>query len=160
MFEKIENYLRSKNWSYSISENKSVFLFSITGLNGTFQCSIQIFEETFLFGFITHLGIHCPANKQIDVLKLLNRLNNILIFGNFEMNEIGDIKHRTALYCEAIELTPEIIEPIIMRNIINIDFAAQPLTKFMFDVLDEDAVYEILIPKNLPSSDTVTPIEE
>lgn len=144
MFQKVIEYLDKRGWRYSnVKEDGSIFI-SLSHDNGTYHCQIYAKPDTDIFAFISFLGTRCPYDKMESVLKLINLANNNLLYGNFEINAAGDIKHRTSIYLENINIADEIIEGIIMRNIFSIDSASPIFSKIMFGgMTNEDAYFEL-----------------
>lgn len=149
MIEKIIDYLKVQRWVYNKSESNSNLSFPLTGVNGLFHCWVIIEETQSLFTFITYLGTNCPSDRKVETVKLLNRVNANLLYGNFEMNINGEIKYRTSICYEDIIVTTKVIENIILRNIYNIDLAAPFLSRFMFGSITEDEVYTNFFPPQI-----------
>lgn len=141
MFQKIIEYLNQVGWSYSIKEEGNTIFLSLRNNNGTYHCVIEVREETHLLGFISFLGSHCPMEKFNIILNFINAINNTILHGNFEINTLGDIKFRTAIYLDELELTRSIINGIIIRNLQYMDNANPIFSKIMFgEMKNEDAL--------------------
>ena len=151
MFQKVTEYLTKRGWSYSKKDDDSVFI-SLTHDNGTYHCVFYIREEINMLALVSYLGTHCPPDKLDRVLKLINSANNNMLYGNFEINSAGDIKHRTSVHLENIEVTDDIIEDMITRNIYNIDLANPIFSKVMFGDMTNDDAYDRLFPYHKPES--------
>jgi hypothetical protein len=162
MLEKIIDYLKRKDWTFTYGKVPNVLFFPINGFNATFNCIVDINEDNSSFLFITFNGTTCPQDKRIKLAELLTRLNNNLRYGNFEMGmESGEIKFRTSLNFEAIELNDKIIDNIILKNIYIHDFSFPFLSKFLFGNMTMDEVYNNLYPSPpLENKQEVPLIEE
>lgn len=159
MLQKVIEYLKKRGWSYSSKSDDSLFV-SLTHDNGTYHCIIYVKEKTKIFAVVSFLGTHCPPEKLDYILKLLNLANNNLLLGSFEINEAGDIKYRTGINLEYIELTDDIIEDLIMRNIYNIDIANPTFHKVMFGDMTSENAYLEIFPNPKPQFKNIEDIEE
>ncbi len=159
MFQKVIEYLKKRGWSYSSKADDSLFI-SLTNDNGTYHCIIYIKEKTKILAVVSFLGTHCPPEKLDLILHLLNLANNNLLLGNFEINEAGDIKYRTSINLDYIELTEDIIEDLIMRNIYNIDIANPTFHKVMFGNMTSDSAFLEIFPTPKPGIKNIEDIEE
>jgi hypothetical protein len=67
------------------------------------------------------------------MLELLNILNYQLFFGNFEMGlEDGEIRYRSSISFNNIELNSSFIEELIMASIITMDKTLPSIMGLMF----------------------------
>ncbi len=82
MRSKLIEYLQEKEWRYSEGRDPNIITFSLSGLNGIFNCVASIDEKESRFFFITFWGINCPFDKRIDMAVLLNTINSNLIYGH------------------------------------------------------------------------------
>ena len=155
MLEKVTEYLESRNWVYTQKNN--IFTISLEGINGIFHCVLRPREDISFLSFVSFFGTNCPFDKRNEVAALLTHLNSNLLYGNFEMNlENGEIKFRTGLYYEGMELNNTIIENIIIRNIYSMDVSSIQISKFIFGNESITEVYNTLY----PSSPLVEDIKE
>lgn len=147
MLEKIIDYLQRRDWSYTPSKISGVLFFPVNGVNGIFNCAVEVSKSDSFFLFITFSGTNCPPEDRQRFSELLNRINFNLKFGNFELGmESGEIKFRTSLCYEEIEINDKIIENIIIRNIHMHDFTFPYFNKFLFGSTSMDEVYAHLFP--------------
>jgi len=151
MLEKIIDYLKKREWSYTLSKISGVLFFPVKGVNGTFNCAVEVSNNDFFFLFISFNGTNCPPEHRQRFSELLNRINFNLKFGNFELGmESGEIKFRTSLYYEEMEINDKIIENIIIRNIHIHDFAFPYFSKFLFGSIPMEEVYARIFPSANP----------
>jgi hypothetical protein len=145
MVEKVIEYLDGKQWVYT--KKDSILTFALSGLNGVYHCVIRVREEVSFISFITYLGTNCPANKRPELAQLLTHINSNLLYGNFEMNLFdGEVKFRTGLYYEGVELNNTLIDNLIMKNIYAMDVSSYQFSKFMFGNVTIPEVYDALYP--------------
>lgn len=151
MLEKIIDYLKKREWSYTLSKISDVLLFPVKGVNGTFNCAVEVSNNDFFFLFVSFNGTNCPPEHRQRFSELINRINFNLKFGNFELGmESGEIKFRTSLCYEEMEINDKIIDNIIIRNIQIHDFAFPYFNKFLFGSIPMEEVYARLFPSDNP----------
>lgn len=150
MLEKLTEYLKRKGWVFTQGKLPNLLILAINGFNSTLNCVIDADEEDSMLLFISFNGTICPEDKRLQLAELLTRINYNLRYGNFEMGiDNGQIKFRTSLYTEDIELTDKIIDNIIIKNIYTHDFSFPFLSRFLFGQMTMDEVYDNLYPKQL-----------
>lgn len=72
--------------------------------------------------FLSVLPVRVPANKQLDVLDYLNRINWEIAVGNFEMEPSdGEVRFRTSIDCADGEMTLRMIAVLLYRNLMICD---------------------------------------
>lgn len=160
MLEKVTDFLKKRDWSYTPSKVSGVLFFPVYGVNGIFNCIVDVSDSDNFFLFVTFNGTTCPSDDRVRFAELLNRINFNLKFGNFELGmESGEIKFRTSLCYEEMEVNEKIIENIINRNIHIHDFAFPYFNQFLFGSTSMTEVYNILFPSSTPArlADSETP---
>lgn len=141
----IKAFLDSQQWQFTQIEGKNVLLFGIDGKNGNFQCIADLIEEEKRFIFFSIYGANTPLDKRQLMLELLNALNYRLFFGNFEMDlENGEIRFRTSILFNNIELNQNFIEELIMINIITMDKGLPSIKGLMFRDISIAQALELL----------------
>jgi hypothetical protein len=141
----IEQFLDKKKWKYTKLKDSNVFLFGITGKNGTFQCVIDLGESEKEFGVYSICSVNAPNDKIPLVPELLNIFNYYLFAGNFEIDHFdGEIRFRTTMYLYDLELTDTFIEEFIMSNIVIMDKYLPGIIGFTFnDLTINDAIMKV-----------------
>ena len=74
--------------------------------------------------------------------------------------ETGEIKFRTSLFFETIEINDKIIDNVILKNIYIHDFSFPILSKFLFGDMTMDDVYNNLFPSATLENKETKLIEE
>lgn len=140
----IKDFFKSQEWQFTQVEGKNVLLFGIGGKNGNFQCIADLIEEENRFVFFSVCGANTPSNKRREMLDLLNNLNYKLFFGNFEMDlEDGEIRFRTSISFNHIELNLKFIEELIMSNIITMDISLPSIVGLMYGEITVEKALEL-----------------
>ncbi len=62
------------------------------------------------------------------------------------MNENGDIKFRTGLIYEGVELNKKLIDHVVLGNVTVLDYSAPYLSQFMFGSANKEEVYSHIFP--------------
>lgn len=141
----IKDFLISQEWQFTQVRGKNVLFFGISGKNGNFQCIVDLIEEENKFIFLSVCGANTPSKKRQEMLELLNNLNYKLFFGSFEMNiEDGEIRFRTSISFNNIELNQKFIEELIMSNIITMDKSLPSIMGLMFGGISVEKAIELL----------------
>ncbi len=147
MLTKIKEFLNTRNWIFAVSKNSDIITFNLKGINGAYQCIVDVREDFKTFLFVTFNGNSCPESKMPLILDFLNRLNTYLTYGNFEIDiESRQIKFRTSIIVNGFELNNQIIEEIIDRNIWLMDYTSPYFMKLMYSDMEVSDVYKLLIP--------------
>jgi hypothetical protein len=161
MLEKIIDYLKKKGWNFTHGKDGNILFFPISGFNAIFNCVLDVTNDNFFFLFITFNGTNCPLDKRLPLSELFTRLNNKLKYGNFEMGiDTGEIKFRTCICFEEMDINEKIIENVILKNIFIHDSSFPSISKFLFGDLTQNEVYNNLFPSTLVEDNHVELIEE
>ena len=146
MLEKIIDYLQRKEWTFIHGKYPKALSFNIKGFNASFNCLVDVSDDFFLC--ITFNGTICPIDKRLQLSELFTRINSNLKYGNFEMGmDSGEIKFRTCICSEGIEINDTVIENVIMRNINVHDFSFLWISKFLFgEKTSMSEIYNDLFP--------------
>lgn len=140
----IKDFFKSQEWQFTQVEGKNVLLFGIGGKNGNFQCIADLIEDENKFIFFSVCGANTPSNKRQETLELLNNLNYKLFFGNFEMEiQDGEIRFRTSISFNNIELNQKLVEETIMSNIITMDKSLPSIMGLMFGEISVEKALEL-----------------
>ena len=133
MFDKLIAYLQKREWKYIENEDQSMISFNLSGTNGVFQCSAYDQRDKNRFIFFTYCISTCPEDIRIRMAELLMRLNNTIFFGNFELNfETGQIKFKTSIFYENLELTETAIDSLIIGNVFMMDDCTPAIMKLIY----------------------------
>lgn len=146
----VKSFLKAQEWQFSQVEDKNIILFGISGENGKFQCIADIIEEeNKKFVFFSVYGANITVNKTPEILELLNELNCSIFFGNFELDtEEGEIRFRTNLPFDNIELSQDLVTDIVMSNINAMDTSLVAIHGLIYDNLSvEEALKRIELNK-------------
>lgn len=121
MINIVKTYFKNREWQFTQATNKNTFFIGFGSSNGTFQTILELLNDQSLT-FFSIFGSDTPQDKKNTILILLNLINNDRFLGNFEMNpESGEIRYKTCLSLKFIQLNPEILDEVIVRNITTMD---------------------------------------
>jgi len=132
---------------YTIGKKPTYLTFPLNAQNGIYHCFAEDREELKTFLFLSFLGTSCPFQKRDEMCRMLTMINSNLLYGNFEMElDNGNIKFRTGIAYQDIEITKEAIANMIAKNIDTIDISHPQLVKFMYGEMTMVDVYNSLYP--------------
>jgi hypothetical protein len=144
MIEKLITYLQGKGWHYIENKEQGLISFSLAGTNGTFQCIAKLEEKEQKFGFYSYCLANCPAESILKMAELLMRLNKTVFYGSFELNfETGVILFKTSLFAETIDLTPAVLDNIVISNVFVMDDYTPIILKLIYGNLAPLEAYEL-----------------
>lgn len=145
MLEKIINFIKKREWRFTSIEDEPRVIISISGFNGTFQCIADARENEEQFIFFSICSVNVPDDKKLLMCELLTRLNYGSFLGNFEMDyEDGEVRYKTSICCNSLELTDNILEHIIMINIVMMDTALTGIMKLIYGDITAKEAYDII----------------
>lgn len=123
MFKKILAYFQKQEWKYLIpEEDKCVALLGISTDNGKLQCILDVDEEQNKFIFFSIFPVNAPQQLRSEMAEFLMRINYSLFLGSFEMDfSDGEIRFKTSLIYENVDVSEKVIEHFIKDNIISMD---------------------------------------
>ena len=146
MFKNILSYFDSLGWKYHVPEStKTLALLGIEAVNSKYNCIADVDEDSYRFVFFSVCPIKIPPPKRREMAELLTRINYSLFLDNFDFDfEDGEIRFKTSILYESIELTPTIIGNIITSNLFAMDENIATITTFAFGGLSiEEALKKI-----------------
>ncbi len=122
-FRKILTYFEKQKWHYTIpKEGSNIATMGISTEKGKFHCIIDVDEEGKKIIFFSIYPINVPVTIRKSMAEIMMRVNYTLFFGSYEMDfSDGEIRFKTSLIYEDIELTDKILEHIIKGNIVTLD---------------------------------------
>lgn len=118
----IEEFLKKKKWKYTRLQDSNVFLFGITGKNGQFQCVIDLGGNEQELALYSICGDRAKTENYDKLLVILNEINYNLLFGNFELDKNdGEIRFRTTMLTNGLELNESFLEEFILTHLRTMD---------------------------------------
>lgn len=140
----IKDFLKSQEWQFTQVEGKNILLFGISGNNGSFQCIANLIEEENKLIFFSVCGANTPLGKRKEMLELLNILNYELFLGNFIMDiQDGEIRFRTNISFNHVELNQNLIEELIISNISTMDRYLPSILGLMYGEISVEKALEL-----------------
>lgn len=150
MFEQIIDFFNSQGWQFTLIENKTIALLGISGEKINFQCIADVRQEDTEFIFFSICGVKAPENKRAAISEFLTRINFGIFLGNFEMDyEDGEVRFKTSVYFGDSQLSSQIIENLILRNISTMDSYIDTIAKMIYGDQTAEQVYEGMKVKEL-----------
>ena len=144
-FATLGEFLRDDGWYPQQLENKALFRVYFSGDNGDLRCYAQIRVDLDQFIFYVIAPIKAPAAMRPAVAEYITRANFGLRIGNFELDySDGEIRYKSSLDFEGVELTPELLKNAIYPAVHTMDFYLPGLLSVLYgSKTPEDAIDEI-----------------
>ena len=146
MFKDILSYFDSQQWQYHIPEpTKTLAMLGISMQSGKYHCIADVSEDFYRFIFFSICPTNVPSLRRKEMAELITRINYNLFLGNFELDfEDGEIRFKTSIIYETIELNHTIIDHIVTSNLVTMDRNIAILTTFAYGELSmEEAINKI-----------------
>ena len=122
IMDALVGFFETDAWPYTPVEGRPVLSMNFQGKNGQWVCYAQAREEQAQFVFYSACPVSVPENKRAAMAEFLTRANYGLIIGNFEMDfEDGEIRYKTSIDVEGVQLTTELIKPLAYANVTMMD---------------------------------------
>lgn len=117
MFELLSKYLRRIGIDYSVREKDKALDFTVEADEGSWNCLLSVHQSQGI-GFYSTVGYPVPKEKRTQMALFITWLNNMRLFGNFEMDlQTGDVRFKTYIDCEGVELTERAIDRTMLINV-------------------------------------------
>jgi hypothetical protein len=145
ILDAVGRFLEEDNWPYNLMDDRLIYKTGFEGKNGQFTCFAQERQDQQQFVFYSIFPVRVPENKMADVAEFINRANYGMIIGNFEIDYAdGEIRYKTSVDVEDVELTDPLLRHLIYANVLTIDKYFPGLMRVLYaDVTAEDAIYEV-----------------
>ena len=120
--ELVIKFLERDNWEYTMTQNSSILRMACEGKNGKWMCYAKIKEAEAQFAFYSVFPNKVPLEKLLTIAEFITRANYGLMLGNFELDfNDGEIRYKTSVDAQEIELNINAIAQIIYTNVLIMD---------------------------------------
>lgn len=148
--EFVKETVREKGICALEDKESGSLLFGLSGRNSRYMCSAVVqpdSEEKFgdIIAVVSHGADLVPKSKRSEVLKLMNRANNDVVLGNFQMDSDGTVCFRTSIQVPADELTQTMVMNLIVCNLVVMDHWYRLLTRLEDELSRGDISKEDLL---------------
>ena len=137
MFEKVIEYLDSRDWRYPTPEQndeESRIIFGIQTQNSKYDCMITIFEDKKQLSVVINFPKLVPKEKQSKLSEQLLQLNASFFSGGFEIDkEDGEMRFRTGFFYGTSDVSLDVIDYYINSSIFCVEDNYQLLKEAIFD---------------------------
>jgi len=121
-FEAVGKFMEEDGWHPQIVEDNHVYRAYFVGHNGEVTCFAQVRVDLEQFIFFVVMPVRAPAHMRMAVAEYITRANYGLRIGNFEMDfEDGEVRYKSSLDFESVELTPGLIRNTIYPAVQTMD---------------------------------------
>ena len=105
-------YLKDINFKFQLIPEENAIRFGINGLHGNIDCQIKMNEEKQYFILSSNLPVEFSDSKLYQVMETILRLNEYLIFGNFNLS----YEYRSIYFSNTIMISENQNKSIIERS--------------------------------------------
>jgi hypothetical protein len=140
-------FFRSDDWAFERLSDRSALRLPFQGRNGKWSClahaRVTAALEQLLFYSV--LSLNVPDEKRQAVAEFITRANYAMAIGNFEMDfSDGEVRFKTSLDATDVELTADLIRPLVYVNCLMMDKYLPGILSVLFaDVPPAEAVKQI-----------------
>lgn len=136
MFKKVIEYLKSREWYYTITEQsdeEQKVIFGILTHHSTYDCMIRVFKKRRQLSIVINFPQTVPQEKYQQLSQILILLNSRFFSGGFEIDfGDGEMRFRNGLFYGKSETTLEVIEHYLNSSIFCIDESYEILEKAVY----------------------------
>lgn len=144
-FATLGDFLQEDKWHPHRLDDRYIYRLGFSGKNGSLACYAQIRPELEQFLFFAMIPVKAPPERRPAVAEFITRANYGLRIGNFEMDlNDGEVRYKSSLDFEGVELTPRLIRNAIYPAVQTADRYLPGLMKVIYQAAaPQTAVAEI-----------------
>ena len=121
-FEAVGKFMEEDGWHPQALDDSFVYRAYFVGHNGEVTCFAQVRADLEQFIFYVVMPVRAPEQARTSVAEYLTRANYGLRIGNFEMDfDDGEVRYKSSLDFESMELTPGLIRNTIYPAVQTMD---------------------------------------
>lgn len=121
-FETVGKFMEEDGWHPQVLEGNFVYRAYFVGHNGEVTCFAQVRVDLEQFIFYVVMPVRVPEPMRLAAAEYLTRANYGLRIGNFEMDfEDGEVRYKSSLDFEGVELTPDLLRNAIYPAVQTMD---------------------------------------
>jgi hypothetical protein len=118
IFEGVLKFFEEEDWPIETREGHEVVRTGYVNEQGRWRCYVVVDEEKSEVAFYSLYPDPATPDRYGAVAEFLHRANYGLVLGNFELNYAdGEIRFRTGLDVENVELSSDLLTPLIYANV-------------------------------------------
>jgi hypothetical protein len=145
LYTVVVDYLTEDGWNFRVAEDEVALQLGFRGRNSSWQCLCIIDEEKSFVRFYSMLPSVINEDQRLLVSEFVTRANYGLPIGNFELDFAdGEVRYKTSIDIEGGELTPKMVENLLMSNLTTMDRYLPGLMRVLYgDKEPAEAVADI-----------------
>lgn len=121
-FEAVGKFMEEDGWHPQALDDNYVYRAHFVGNNGEVTCFAQVRVDLELFIFYVVMPVRVPVQMRLPTAEYITRANYGLRIGNFEMDfDDGEIRYKSSIDFESVELTPDLIRNIMYPAVQTMD---------------------------------------
>jgi hypothetical protein len=122
IMDSVKAFFQQDDWTYEEIAERNIIRMRFSGENANWTCYAQVKEEQERLMFYSTLETKVPEDKRQVMAEFLTRANFGLLIGNFEMDfSDGEIRFKTSVDIEDINLTYKFIQNLVYMNVLMMD---------------------------------------
>ena len=119
LLDDLKTFFKDDGWGFTEIEDFPALRLPFRARNGEWACYAQARSDQDLFVFYSIFPIKTPETHRLKMSEFINRANYGLLIGNFEMDfSDGEIRYKTSVAMDEIQLTPALINPVVYANVL------------------------------------------
>lgn len=122
IIDQLIDFFKTDGWEFQRVPDSPILAMGFKGMNGQWMCYAQARESEEQFVFYSVLPVPVPEALRQKFAEFSTRANYGMIIGNFEMDfEDGEIRYKTSMDIEGLQLTETVIRQIVYANLVITD---------------------------------------
>ena len=145
LFDRVAGFLDANDWHYKTESEKNYISMGCRIKEASVRVIIDVFESEEWRRVMTFsiYPIFVPENRRPAVLEAMNRINHVLVYGNFEMDPAdGEIRFRTSVESDT-DIPESMMERVLNGNLAGSDKHFGALMAVAFGGASPEGVKEI-----------------
>jgi len=145
LFDRVAGFLDANDWHYNAESEKGYFSMGCRIKEASVRVIIDVFESEEWKRIMTFsiYPVFVPENRRSAVLEAMNRINHVLVYGNFEMDPAdGEIRFRTSVESDC-DIGESMMDRVLNGNLAGSDKHFAALMAVSFGGVAPEGVKEI-----------------
>jgi len=145
LFDRVAGFLDANDWHYNAESEKGYFSMGCRIKEASVRVIIDVFESDEWRRVMTFsiYPVFVPENRRSAVLEAMNRINHVLVYGNFEMDPAdGEIRFRTSVESDS-DISESMMDRVLNGNLAGSDKHFAALMAVSFGGVAPEGVKEI-----------------
>ena len=142
--DSIRSYLDSQKWKYAFDEQYGCFYLNISLSGRTCRTKMVISVSDSHYQVSAALVHPVPDETLDDMRKVLNRINNDLLFGHFEVTEENEVRYRATVFLWQEQLDSDTVRKSLLAPICAVSHYADLIADVRQGRMSAEAAVNVL----------------